>query len=50
MVVVRVQPFLTSYHHHLPLRGRWGIEMDKGDVPIQKEKPSEYGTYKEHPY
>jgi hypothetical protein len=27
-----------------------GIKMDKGDVPIRKEKPSEYGTYKERPY
>jgi hypothetical protein len=34
------------------VRVKWvyGIETDKGDIPIRKEKPSEYGTYKEHPY
>jgi hypothetical protein len=26
------------------------IETDKGDILIWKEKPSQYGMYKEHPY
>jgi hypothetical protein len=31
-------------------KARGSIETDKGDIPIGKEKPSQYGTYKEHPY